>query len=515
MRDGAVVAAGVTTGGDGVVAAAGSRGLAGGVGTLTAVTTRGDRDRDRGVVTTTVAARGDGNGNGNIAAVVVVVTTTARARGDIGRLGGDTRLGGQIIDRADGDTDDHGLGGHLADLARAGRDTGGALGDGVGGGGVDGRGGVADGDGSGRGDGRDGSVGGLNLIDGADGGADDDGLGDDGSRAFGHVGSARGGRIGGGGVDGRGGHALGGRDGRVGEGSGGRVGGNDDDAAAAAGEAARGNGDGAGLGGGDDGRNGLGDGGRSACGGGGRDAGRVHGLGESEGAGAGDFAGGGLGGLGGAGSLDRARYLGAGSLDRARDLGAGSLDGRRRSLGAGGSSLLGGAGDLGARRNLLSSARRLSARRHFRRGCCSAGSQSAAGRGGRGSLGLLFELVDVDKGNLPVSILELLRVVVDPGAAVGIELGPAGRVPESRLTGGVTAEVEVEDDLHVLEGPLNIARVAADRELRLTPCLGLGLAVDDVLGLGTVGPAPDAETIFGPLGGVCIFRVLCEYGWCR
>lgn len=92
--------------------------------------------------------------------------------------------------------------------------------------------------------------------------------------------------------------------------------------------------------------------------------------------------------------------------------------------------------------------------------------------------------VDLDGVDEPVGVLEGGRVAGDVVLAGG-GLGAADGIVGPNLTGPVSAEGRVEDDLVVLEVARDVAAAAGERGLGRAPAARVGGARGDVLGNGT------------------------------
>lgn len=74
--------------------------------------------------------------------------------------------------------------------------------------------------------------------------------------------------------------------------------------------------------------------------------------------------------------------------------------------------------------------------------------------------------------------------------------------PEAIVSGSVTAEVNVEDELHVAERTVKFTRARADSEVRRAPGGRLGRSGHNVHGDGVGRPAPDLDGSLCPLNSV-------------
>lgn len=80
----------------------------------------------------------------------------------------------------------------------------------------------------------------------------------------------------------------------------------------------------------------------------------------------------------------------------------------------------------------------------------------------------------------------------------------AALIPEG--SGRGAAKVDVQHDAVVEEGLVDVAEILLDGEVWQTPTCGIGVAILDVVGLESVGPAPHADGLAGPFPGVYSLR---------
>ena len=86
-------------------------------------------------------------------------------------------------------------------------------------------------------------------------------------------------------------------------------------------------------------------------------------------------------------------------------------------------------------------------------------------------------------------------------------------VPQSGVAGSVTAEGNVEDNLHVVKPVLDVAFILLEGEVWFAPgsLRWDGFASSNVVGLRAAPPAPHLDVFIGPLGSVCRMLV-SEFG---